>query len=247
MNNDKYYHGRKSRNRAILTPVQDWGKYQRHRLPGVVVTKKGTVIIYCEARTELETDRVGSGSDWCMKDIYVRRSTDGGETFELPQYIAFGDRVAESMDNPVMTVAEDNTLHLLYSKNFCLAPHGGIWYTRSTDDGVTWWVACKIRFIVTKKGVPVQPLSYVDIPANERRKWHSRRVAIYDDRIGETAKLVTGGKGERLEASYKLKDDDLYVRARIESDWPGQFAGRRSLHPHNRTAWTQPYGHEYKA
>lgn len=138
MNNDKYYHGRKSRNRAILTPVQDWGKYQRHRLPGVVVTKKGTVIIYCEARTELETDRVGSGSDWCMKDIYVRRSTDGGETFELPQYIAFGDRVAESMDNPVMTVAEDNTLHLLYSKNFCLAPHGGIWYTRSTDDGVTW-------------------------------------------------------------------------------------------------------------
>jgi hypothetical protein len=108
-------------------------------------------------------------------------------------------------------------------------------------------VACKIRFIVTKKGVSVQPLSYVDIPANERRKWHSRRVAIYDDRIGETAKLVAGGKGERLEASYKLKDDDLYVRARIESDWPGQFAGRRSLHPHNRTAWTQPYGHEYKA
>ena len=96
-------------------------------------------------------------------------------------------------------------------------------------------VACKIRFIVTKKGVPAQPLSYVDIPANERRKWHSRRVAIYDDRIGETAKLVAGGKGERLEASYKLKDDDLYVRARIESDWPGQFAGRRSLHPHNRT------------
>ena len=108
-------------------------------------------------------------------------------------------------------------------------------------------VACKIRFIVTKKGVPTQPLSYVDIPSNERRKGHSRRVAIYDDRIGETAKLVAGGKGERLDASYMLKDDDLYVRARIESDWPGQFVGRRSLHPHNRTAWTQPYGHEYEA
>ncbi len=65
--------------------------------------------------------------------------------------------------------------------------------------------------------------------------------AGYDARIGATVKLVEGKKGDRLEASYTLASDDLYVRARVESDAPTKFKRKRCLHPAHHTAWTQPY------
>ena len=53
--------------------------------------------------------------------------------------------------------------------------------------------------------------------------------------------MELGRKGERLEASHSLAADDLYVRARVESDAPTQFKRKRCLHPNHHTAWTQPY------
>ena len=47
---DGYYHGAVEQ-KTVWTPESDNGKYAYHRIPGMVVTKKGTVIIYCEART----------------------------------------------------------------------------------------------------------------------------------------------------------------------------------------------------
>ena len=41
--------------------------------------------------------------------------------------------------------------------------------------------------------------------------------------------------------SYTLAADDLYVRARVESDAPTKFKRKRCLHPAHHTAWTQPY------
>ena len=35
---------------------------------------------------------VGKGDDWCMMDIFIQRSTDGGETFGDPIYIAKGTK-----------------------------------------------------------------------------------------------------------------------------------------------------------
>ena len=102
-------------------------------------------------------------------------------------------------------------------------------------------VACKIRFITTKKGAPQEPVRYVEIPPTKEHMNRARKVPVYDERIGATVKLVEGKKGERLEATYKLAADDLYVRARVESDAPTQFKRKRCLHPKCHTAWTQPY------
>ena len=102
-------------------------------------------------------------------------------------------------------------------------------------------VAFKIRFITTKKGAPLDPVRYVEIPPTKDHMDRARRVPIYDERIGATVKLVEGKKGERLEASYKLAANDLYVRARVESDAPTKFKRKRCLHPAHHTAWTQPY------
>ena len=102
-------------------------------------------------------------------------------------------------------------------------------------------VKYRIRFISTKKGTPLDPVSYVEIPATKEHMNRARKVPIYADGIGATVKLVEGKRGERLEASYTLAANDLYVRARVESDAPTQFKRRHKLHPDHHTAWTQPY------
>ena len=115
--------------------------YWLHRIPGIVVTKKDTVIIYCEARTKTVNHRYPEAwGDWYLMDIYLRRSTDGGDTFGEPIYVARGSLDEDGyacMNNPEMIVGQDNTLHLLYCKDYSIGG-GGIWYKYSTDDGLTW-------------------------------------------------------------------------------------------------------------
>ena len=54
----------------------------RDRIPGIVVTKQGTVLAYCEARKQ-------QGGDWGPIDVMMRRSTDGGKTWGPMRVIAF--------------------------------------------------------------------------------------------------------------------------------------------------------------
>src|ERR1051325_6408261 len=54
--------------------------YPVYRIPGIIVTSKGTVLAYCEARQ--------SYSDWGTIDIVMRRSVDGGKTWGAHQKIA---------------------------------------------------------------------------------------------------------------------------------------------------------------
>ena len=46
-----------------------------YRIPGIVATTKGTVLAYCEAR---RNDK----SDWGEIEVHLRRSTDGGKTWQ---------------------------------------------------------------------------------------------------------------------------------------------------------------------
>ena len=57
------------------------------RIPGMVVTTRGSVLVYCEARRD---DR----SDWGELEVHLRRSTDGGKTREASHQVAhFGERL----------------------------------------------------------------------------------------------------------------------------------------------------------
>lgn len=113
-----------------------------YRIPGIVVTTKGTVLAYCEARK--------SKSDWAEIEIYLRRSTDGGKTWNAPKQIAhLGPRLLRSavalkvkklgdkeqtVNNPVAIVdRETGAIHFLYCINYERA-----FYLRSDDDGVTF-------------------------------------------------------------------------------------------------------------
>ena len=112
----------------------------RYRIPGIVVTPKGTVLAYAEAR------RNGS-SDWGEIEVHLRRSTDGGKTWQPAQHIAHhGGRIEgnphkkdggageQTVNNPVAIVdRETGAVELLYCINYARC-----FSMRSTDDGLTW-------------------------------------------------------------------------------------------------------------
>lgn len=116
--------------------------YALYRIPGIVVTAKGTVLAYCEAR------RVGT-TDWDTIDIMLRRSTDGGKTWSERQKIsdvpgpksknpvAAAQKLGKTDDvtynNAVAFPDRDGTIHMLYCLEYMRC-----FYIRSTDDGVTW-------------------------------------------------------------------------------------------------------------
>lgn len=112
----------------------------RYRIPGVVVSSKGTVLAYCEARRN-------DSSDWGEIEIHMRRSTDGGKTWLPSQHIAHhaeriegnprkgaGGEHEQTVNNPVAIVDhETGAVEFLYCVNYARC-----FSMRSTDDGLTW-------------------------------------------------------------------------------------------------------------
>ncbi len=120
----------------------DQGGYHLYRIPGIVVTRKGTILAYTEAR------RTGSG-DWDSIDVVMRRSTDGGETFSPQQVIAHAPGKIErssvaiernqgkegdvTYNNPVAIVDNNGAVHFVFCLEYMRA-----FYMRSDDDGQTF-------------------------------------------------------------------------------------------------------------
>jgi len=76
-----------------------------YRIPGIVVTPAGTVLAYCEARRK---DR----KDWGEIEIHLRRSTDGGRTWEPSQHIAHhGERLEGNPRKPDAEGAREQTVN----------------------------------------------------------------------------------------------------------------------------------------
>ena len=104
-------------------------------------------------------------------------------------------------------------------------------------------VAYAIRFVGTKRDFEAGATGSVHLPGSAEQGIGARDCQRYSDTIGVTLKTVTGQPGARVEASYVLQDDDLYVRAIVESSEPvvNEFVKTCCYHhPRRQLAWTQP-------
>ena len=125
------------------------GGYALYRIPGIVVTAKGTLLAYAEAR---KSDR----GDWGPIDIMLRRSTDGGKTWSPQQMIArvagehrknpvaLAQKLANPSDvtynNPVAIAdRKPGVVHFVFCQEYMRA-----FYMRSDDDGVTFGAPVEI-------------------------------------------------------------------------------------------------------
>ena len=105
------------------------GEYTDFRIPGLVVTERGTLLRYCECRR--------SRSDWAEIDIKINRSDDGGKTWKQVLLLQSG---GNTLNNPVMFV-DGGQLVFLYCKNY-----KEIWKCVSIDDGKSFGECERVDF-----------------------------------------------------------------------------------------------------
>src|SRR5262245_9947522 len=115
--------------------------YHTFRIPAVVVTKKGTLLAFCEGRKN-------SRRDTGDIDVILRRSLDNGATWQPLQLVA--DFGPDTVGNPCAVVDRDTgTIWLPLTKNLGhetqrqieegkSKENRTVWITKSDDDGVSW-------------------------------------------------------------------------------------------------------------
>ena len=122
------------------------GGFASYRIPGLVVSARGTVLAYAEARKFTAADRG-------ELEIHLRRSTDGGRSFGAPRQIAhlgprlprnphmpedkrrkdMGGPAEQTVNNPMLIATREGPVHLVYCVEY-----QGVFHSRSEDDGVSW-------------------------------------------------------------------------------------------------------------
>ena len=112
------------RQETVLFAAGD-GRYHTYRIPALAVSTAGTLLAFCEGRKH-------SAADDGEIDLLLRRSRDGGLTWDEPQRV-WKDG-SHTIGNPCPVVdRETGTIHLLFCRN-----NERIFVTRSEDDGASW-------------------------------------------------------------------------------------------------------------
>ena len=109
---------------------------EKSRIPGIVCTKTGKLLAYCE-------ERHGEGGDWAKIDIVLKKNTDNGETWSDRYVLVEND--GHTINNPVMIVGKDNTIHFIWHREYAEA-----YYQKSIDEGESWSEPVDITYVFEK-------------------------------------------------------------------------------------------------
>jgi sialidase-1 len=242
-----------------LSSINLWnagiGGYATYRIPGIVTTKRGTVLAYAAARRSL-------GSDWADTDIVLRRSTDGGSTFSPSHRIAgLGHGTT---DNPT-AIADPRTgsIYMLFQQDYAHC-----FFLRSDDDGRTFSSPSDITSafdgfrpayqwnvlapgpghgIVTRTGRIVVPVWLAaGVPSSDGRRPHrpSAVATVYSDDHGRTwnhGDLVLISRDEMTNPSEtaiaELSNGSILLNLRNESP---QHRRIIAVSPDGASHWSSP-------
>jgi len=223
--------------------------YHTYRIPAVVQTKKGTLLAFCEGR---KTSR----SDHGDLDLVLRRSFDGGKTWQPMQLVyEEGGTAKITIGNPCPVVdATTGTVWLPFCRN-----NDRIFITHSKDDGKTWAKPVEITagvkkpewgWYATGPGHGIQLTSgRLVIPCDCRVKTEKgglskdgRSLVFFSDDHGKTWKLggVTG-KGMNECEVVQRADGSLLLSMR---NYHGKNLRAFALSTDAGLSWTEPEHHE---
>jgi len=123
----------------VFTSGQD--NVHTYRIPGVVVTNKGTILAFCEARKQ-------SISDGSPTDVVLKRSFDNGKSWQPMQTLVEGiihylrlpepDVKVEAIMDPTPLVDRSTGTIWLSCTQYLNRKMGKNYLLKSTDDGATW-------------------------------------------------------------------------------------------------------------
>jgi sialidase-1 len=204
--------------------------YHAFRIPALLVSAKGTLLAFCEGRRN-------STSDAGAIDVVLKRSLDGGRTWQPMQTVAADG--PNTVGNPCPVVDRDTGIIWLpltwnlgsdteaQIKKKTAKASREVWLTKSTDDGATWTKPINITsttkdpdwtWYATGPGGGIQLKSgRLLIPCDHALAGSQlfRSHAIYSDDHGATWKLggVIGDKVNECQA-VELGDGRLMMNLR---------------------------------
>jgi len=207
--------------------------YHTYRIPAIVVSRKGTLLAFCEGRKH-------SRADDGDIDIVLKRSHDNGKTWGKMQVVR--DDGSNTIGNPCPVVdRETGTIWLPFTRN-----NERVFVTKSTDDGATWenpveitkdvklpswnWYATgPTHGIQLRNGRLLIPCDHKE-PDSPGHPYHSH--VIYSDDHGSTWKLG-GVLGEKTNECVAVETADGSI-----------YLNMRSYHEKNRRAfaWSKDGG-----
>ena len=204
-----------------------------YRIPAMVVSKKGTILAFCEAR-------IDSARDYGDIDLALKRSFDNGESWTDMQII--WDDGENTIGNPCPVVDQDTgTIWLPFCRN-----SDRVFVTRSDDEGTTWAEPVEITKDVKRpdwKWYATGPTHGVQLKSgrllipcdhsNSTAPGHQYRShVIYSDDHGATWKL--GG----------VLRDRVNECVTVETVGGSLYINMRSYHEKNRRAcaWSEDGG-----
>ncbi len=213
--------------------------YQAYRIPSVIVTPKGTLLAFAEAR------RTGAGDAGDI-DLVVRRSHDGGESWSPMQIV--GDNGPNTFGNPCPVVDRNTgSIWLLTTQNRgtdrekdIIAGTSGagrtVWAMKSEDDGITWSTPSEITSSVkrpdwtwyaTGPGIGIQTMSgRLVVPANyaEAGTGVHRSHLVFSDDGGRSWRLGASSEAGTNESQVvELTDGRLMLNMRNHPAKPENF------------------------
>lgn len=213
--------------------------YHTYRIPSLILTRKGTLLAFCEGRRY-------SASDTGDIDLLLRRSTNQGRTWDKQSVVVKGG--GDTIGNPCPVIDRRNgTIWLLLTRNpgyltekeiRASDPRGTrtVWVTSSTDDGATWATPRDITgsakapdwtWYATGPGIGIQLRSgRLLIPCDHNKRGSGARHShvIYSDDRGATWKI--GG----------VLDENTNECQVVECSDRSLLINMRSYHGKNRRA-----------
>ncbi len=232
--------------------VRQQGGYDTYRIPAIVVTRKGTLLAFCEGR------KSGQGDSGNI-DLVLKRSVDGGKNWT--PMIAIVDDGGHTCGNPAPVVdRKTGTIWLPFTKNRgdihekqILKGQGtrDIWVTKSDDDGLTWSKPVEITASVRKPGwrwYATGPCHSIQlrngkmvIPCDHSldpdfSNWYSH--VFFSDNGGKTWKLGGSAGGYTNESTIvELMDGSLYLNMR---SYKGTHRRMVAYSRDEGMTWTEP-------
>jgi len=98
--------------------------YDMYRVPGLIITESGVLLLYCDGRRKV--------LDQPVQSLLMFRSEDNGRCFSETRTMVEG-QINEQVHNPMMIAGHDAEVHFFWNISY-----SRFFYRRSIDAGLTW-------------------------------------------------------------------------------------------------------------